>query len=199
MSVDLDCGSATHRDSETYSVTSIQLGSTDLTSFSRFEGCFADFSVNELKIDLAIAMNGTSNSTPHIVESLHTEVGCQLGSFCNNSQVKCPKHSTCENRWYDYSCVCKNGFVATEDGVCVDPCDPNPCQNNGLCIPGVPVQCQCSPGYHGTTCDLMENTPCPTGLYSPPDCQPCLCDLKGVLETVCDGSGRCLCNVSSFV
>ena len=46
----------------------------------------------------------------------------------------------------------------------IDPCYPDPCENDGECFPqidtmnttqvvGVPVVCECPPGYAGRFCD----------------------------------------------
>ena len=37
----------------------------------------------------------------------------------------------------------------------VDPCEPNPCQNDGLCLPGKDgsFTCQCVDGYSGDVCE----------------------------------------------
>ena len=186
--------SSTHVAMDVSQVTSVTLGISDTNSLDHFDGCLADFSLNRQRIDLAAAVDDTSIQN-FSTESLHTVSGCHAGSECSDAANICPAHSVCKNGWRAHTCVCEDGFVATEEGVCVDPCDPNPCQNEGICIPGNPRRCECRHGYRGPTCSQLESSPCHAGFHSPPDCQPCYCDLNGVLEGVCDDSGMCLCNV----
>ena len=190
--------STTYRDMNVSEVTSITLGTSDTHSLDHFDGCLSDFSVNFQQINLASAVNDTliQNFTTEI---FHAVPGCRKGSECSNLTTVCPTHSVCENGWQTHTCVCEDGFMATEESVCVDPCDPNPCQNRGVCIPGNPPRCECRHGYRGPTCSQLESAPCHIGFHSPPNCRPCYCDLSGVLDGVCDDSGTCLCNVSQLL
>ncbi|XP_017277955.1 laminin subunit alpha-3-like isoform X2 [Kryptolebias marmoratus] len=84
-------------------------------------------------------------------------------------------------------------------------------------------RCLCKPQYSGENCDrcadghhhyplciqypvyltttkspagpIVEPTPCPSGYFNPPSCQPCNCDYKGTAYTRCDAFGRCLCRL----
>ena len=179
-------------------MTSTVLGTTDPTSSDHFDGCLADFAINMRRINLAAAVAESSELLQFMIESAQAEPGCHSEAQCSHPTTECPAQSVCENGWRNHSCVCELGFVATDEGVCVDPCDPNPCQNEGVCVPEATPYCRCSRGYYGPTCALTESTPCHAGFYSPPSCQPCHCDLEGVMEGVCNSIGRCLCNVSHF-
>ncbi|XP_037538133.1 laminin subunit alpha-3 [Nematolebias whitei] len=82
-------------------------------------------------------------------------------------------------------------------------------------------RCLCKPQYSGENCDrcadghyhfplciqypvyptttkssagpIVEPTPCPSGYFNPPSCQPCDCDYRGMPYSSCDAFGRCLC------
>ena len=59
------------------------------------------------------------------------------------------------------------------------------------------MRCECVMGYSGEMCEGVRGEGCPVGFYGAPECRPCYCHQGGVMEDVCDGSGRCLCNVRS--
>ena len=45
-----------------------------------------------------------------------------------------------------------------------DPCDPSPCENDGVCMTFDSVfECYCVNGYHGKTCDIDACQPSPCG------------------------------------
>ena len=45
-----------------------------------------------------------------------------------------------------------NGSLLTVE----NPCDPNPCQNNGSCVPNSgAVECECSDQFQGVRCEEM--------------------------------------------
>ena len=50
-----------------------------------------------------------------------------------------------------------------------DPCDPSPCENDGVCVQtGNLFECNCVNGYHGKICetDACEPSPCGDGICS---------------------------------
>ena len=56
-------------------------------------------------------------------------------------------------------------FILLSD---VDECDPNPCQNGGICTDGInSFTCSCEDGYSGDTCDInineCDSNPCQNG------------------------------------
>ena len=46
-----------------------------------------------------------------------------------------------------------------DQGIFVDPCDPNPCLNEGLCFPGQNdvFVCVCPPQFSGRICEIPGN------------------------------------------
>ena len=211
MQFSIDSGRAvvTHHRLEPYIVTSVTLGLGKVND--HFDGCFSALSINGHLIELAaVLVENVSNLTEYNsqnttdlfhfeIEFLHADLGCQPGSECSDTPTPtCPDHSVCVDEWRGHSCACEDGFLATrERGGCVDPCDPSPCHNGGICsLEGGKPRCECPEGYSGQMCLQLESTSCPRGRYGPPDCRPCYCHLGGVTEGVCDASGRCLCNVS---
>ncbi|CAI8010181.1 Cadherin EGF LAG seven-pass G-type receptor 1, partial [Geodia barretti] len=134
MSVDSGRATASHPLPLTLTVTTLVLGSTTTTDNSgdHFDGCLSDFSINVQRFDLAsVVISNTSDSVFSNVESLRATPGCGAGSRCTN--YTCPAHSTCVSGWRINTCVCEDGYVPTEGGICSDPCSPNPCQNEGTC------------------------------------------------------------------
>lgn len=52
-------------------------------------------------------------------------------------------------------CQCKHGYTGSKCTIPPNPCDPNPCENGGLCLQDedYPV-CECINGYSGKTCGI---------------------------------------------
>ncbi|BHF59444.1 Protein delta 1 [Sparganum proliferum] len=69
----------------------------------------------------------------------------------------CVPGAVCRNLDYGkyYECVC-NGHSGPECEASYNPCESNPCQNNGVCTPlGADFRCDCPRGWKGRQC----NTP----------------------------------------
>ena len=72
----------------------------------------------------------------------------------------------------------------------INPCDSNPCANNGSCIPDTAwpfhYMCQCAAGYTGRSCEANID-----------DCQSAICPNS---STCVDGidAYECVCNNPSF-
>ena len=78
-----------------------------------------------------------------------------------------------------YTCECAPGFYGDNCSVLIDHCDPNLCQNGGIChdlLLG--YRCECLPGYTGENCE--------TELDECEEYQPCL---NGATCTVREGRG----------
>jgi len=83
------------------------------------------------------------------------------GSTCEIELDECDS-SPCKNDAYciDYPasfyCDCRKGY----DGVfCeIDMCEPNPCNNNGVCMrkSSRKIECNCSPGFYGSNCNQRD-------------------------------------------
>merc|ERR1711962_1906774 len=74
-----------------------------------------------------------------------------LPFLCQLAQGLCQQQ--CENNGYIGQC-----FFFCDCGT-YDPCNPNPCQNNGTCsaVDGN-YKCECTAGFTGEKCDM--NDPC---------------------------------------
>ena len=195
LSVDSGQVSSANSAVQTFSVTSVTLGTSDPSSPNQFDGCLANVVFNARRLNLTAAVTGTLGWNQYRPEPHNAEPGCSSQTHC----AHCPPNSTCR---VDWSCVCEPGYTATEEGKCVDPCDPNPCVH-GTCrrvlVSGGTYShhCECSDGYHGPTCVLSE---CGPGLFSAGSCQPCRCHPLGVDGNICSSSsGECTCSVSFYV
>lgn len=172
--------------------------SPDVSS-SRFIGCLGELTLNNKRIDLAEAL--TTPSASYIVTHEGVSSGCGSGDPC--SDLQCPDHSTCVAAWRDRSCVCNTANnYRTVGGACVNPCDPNPCLNEGSCtVPPLTssalFQCNCRSPNTGAVCEGSGR--CEAG-YHGDQYRRCICDPSGVSEGVCDSvSGSCSCEVSVCV
>lgn len=74
------------------------------------------------------------------------------------------------------------------------PCDPNPCQNDGECIPdGDGTSCVCPEGFSGDICELEPSDPC-----APNPCENegrCIVGMEGVVCDCPNGFEGDLCEV----
>ena len=112
-------------------------------------------------------------------------------------------NGTCVNG----NCACTSGWTGSACDVDVDDCDPNPCQNGGVCTDTGTnsFTCQCASGFTGTTCDQdvddCDPNPClnggvctDTGTNSfTCDCRPCFtgdtCDTR--VPDCCESDSEC--------
>ena len=140
------------------SVNSIVLGAQDPSSASdHLLGCLGSLILNLQPLDLARALTDGSLGQ-YFISSANASIGCGSGDPCGG--VVCPTHSTCDPGWQAYSCVCDSGFLQ-EEGLCVDPCTPNPCTHGGACITvlletSAVFNCQCQRPYQVRRCDGCE-------------------------------------------
>lgn len=177
-------------------VQSITLGAEEpLTLSSRFNGCLRLLGINRLQVNLGTTL--MSSMQGYTVTHEGVASGCGTGGPCVDAQ--CPAHSSCVGGWRNYSCVCDTGNnYQVVGGACVNPCDHNPCLNEGSCSVSSPAPFHCNCG--GMKCEGVSSGACEAGFYDPLQCQRCKCDPRGVVEGVCDGvTGTCLCKVQRHV
>lgn len=161
---------------------------------STFTGCLKDVVVNNQMPNLATLL--TSQDSVFTATAEGVTVGCGSGDPCATGV--CPDNSLCGLAWQDHTCECASSFPVVVDGVCANPCEPNPCDNAGICITDrTPFFCRCPSSHSGFTCEVEG---CGLGLFGrPSSCQRCLCDPVGVAPGMCDRTtGDCICNVSDI-
>ena len=98
-------------------------------------------------------------------------------------------YSTCIDGNSTYTCECMDGYIGYDCSLDIDPCDPNPYQNNGTCtnVLITAFECTCTEGYSGNNCSI-DLTPC-----DPEPCNGGRCtDLGGGMRT-------CECSLPLYV
>lgn len=107
-----------------------------------------------------------------------------LSDYDACSDKENPYHGQCVGECFDsinnYTCVCGTGFTGRQLCYPINHCDPNPCENEGTCIPNVfqnNFTCDCAPGFDGANCS-----------HNIDDCEP----------DPCNGKGRCIDGIDQF-
>ncbi|KAF4523890.1 hypothetical protein B566_EDAN016082 [Ephemera danica] len=103
-------------------------------------------------------------------EAAATRKGMSVESLCNNG--------TCENIGNSHRCQCLDGFAGSycqEEGqnceLNINECQPNPCQNGGLCHDLVNgFSCSCPPGTLGIICDINLDDCVPGACHNGGNC-----------------------------
>jgi len=93
-------------------------------------------------------------SGKHCEENVCLHRACLHGGTCQPVSAKI------------YECICKPGFSGKHCEVIKDPCQPNPCENGGLCVKShsrssspsfraalPPFRCNCLKGFKGPKCE----------------------------------------------
>eukprot|EP00794_Sanderia_malayensis_P018983 gene18983-20890_t len=80
----------------------------------------------------------------------------------------CQNNGTCKHGDFDYTCMCRDGFVGKNCQIDVNECGSNPCQNNGTCQDMVNgFNCSCIAGFTGHFCEIniddCQQQPCKYG------------------------------------
>ncbi|XP_043479110.1 cubilin-like isoform X2 [Leptopilina heterotoma] len=59
-----------------------------------------------------------------------------------------------------FSCHCQNGYMGILCNLAVDPCNPNPCRNNGVCKRTLSggVTCECTSSFTGSRCQKSRQS-----------------------------------------
>lgn len=140
---------------------------------------------------------GNANDT----EYCHYEGTNEICDICKG--VRCESGKKCEKQEMVCApvCVCANPVdVMSLDGVCRNPCDLQPCQNNGICTADITAaskyRCNCTKEFEGENCEKYHNfcldpapSFCPTGEYT--------CEMYGFRNYSCKCAEGFYFNVTS--
>ncbi|XP_052856054.1 cubilin homolog [Drosophila gunungcola] len=89
--------------------------------------------------------------------------GCRNESTTNCQRQPCLNNGICREGPSNFTCLCPQGFRPPICEPESNKCDPNPCQNMGICSIENTVAdgfvCQCFPGYIGHLCSI-EHSAC---------------------------------------
>ena len=80
----------------------------------------------------------------------------------------CANGATCQDLDDHYQCACPRGHGGVHCDLDLNLCDPNPCNNDGVCSEeatgSVGYSCECQPGFTGLHCETnlneCTNEPC---------------------------------------
>ncbi|XP_015512725.2 cubilin [Neodiprion lecontei] len=109
--------------------------------------------------------------------------GCEVGSdvlgpsACTSNPCS---HGTCiPNGLHDYTCRCQSGYTGRNCDTQANPCDPNPCQNQGICTVSARQRptCKCTTSFTGPRCETPREA-CGGNIEEP----------AGILQFPSDGS-----------
>ncbi|KAL0113327.1 hypothetical protein PUN28_012468 [Cardiocondyla obscurior] len=82
--------------------------------------------------------------------------GCQLADVSLNTACSSNcVHGTCvPNGANGFTCTCNPGYSGSKCNISTDPCSPNPCRNNGICLAvNGHATCQCTTSFTGNRCE----------------------------------------------
>ncbi|KAK3091097.1 hypothetical protein FSP39_017083 [Pinctada imbricata] len=145
--------------------------------------------VDEYSVNTTHCESCPSGSSTLNIKAVVNETGCKVftGMQCETDNIdscnstgntECAPYGMCQDKLgNDYNCLCPTVGKYTGDKCEKDEdlCSPDPCKNDGTCVPfgSVRYQCMCKPGYTGETCqtDLDECTMNPDGCFYNSTCK----------------------------
>jgi len=161
--------------------------------------CFANFS------GPACEFSRAANCSGHGMPDDQGECSCDYGwtgaecdqclpGFYGTHCLECDAcvHGSCNGngtRTGNGTCMCDISWAGPDCTEYIGPCEPNPCQNGGVCIDTWDwnYTCSCPGHYTGRNCDMCENG------YFGPECTACPACQLGVCDQNINGTGQCLC------
>ncbi|XP_029168402.1 cubilin-like [Nylanderia fulva] len=88
--------------------------------------------------------------------------GCQLTDVSVNtacSSNPCVHGACVPNGANGFTCTCNPGYSGITCNIAADPCLPNPCRNNGICVVlNGQATCQCTSSFTGNRCETPRQS-----------------------------------------
>ena len=141
--------------------------------------------------------NSLPNETTFDCSCPPNYTGAECNEDVNECEMSlCENNANCTNNFGGFMCECPVGFTGSLCDVNItDPCEQNPCRNDGSCMnmADETFMCFCPSGYTGATCeedidDCGPSNPCMNGATC----------IDGVNEFTCNctaGWSGVTCNV----
>ncbi|XP_039255523.2 uncharacterized protein LOC120332359 [Styela clava] len=104
-----------------------------------------------------------------------TDPRCIVPPAASGCEIQCVENGDCESN----ELCCPGGACGT---VCMafDPCDPSPCQHDGICVAdGRDFTCKCKLGFMGTFCQITDDVEIDPKCPEP---EPVVCVRMGDIE-----------------
>ena len=113
---------------------------SSLGVLTKFRGCMEDLSIDGFHV----SFSGPNKFAQISSQGGAVEQGCDGSGSCASVQCPDPSKPYCYEEWEQYVCI--------SDA----QCKPNPCENNGVCLPQKDgsFKCECNGDFKGETCTV---------------------------------------------
>lgn len=143
--------------------------SHSVLNLKKFRGCMEDLSIDGLHV----SFSGPNKFAVISSEGGAVEQGCDGSGSCASVQCPDPSKPYCYEEWEHYTCISDT------------QCKPNPCKNNGICLPQKDdsFECNCTGNFKGEKCAVP-------GVCWPHPCGDKMCRLGDSGKHECVEAGR---------
>ena len=106
----------------------------------KYQGCLEDLNIDGIHV----SFSGPNRFAVISAQGGAMEEGCDGGGLCSLAPCSDPAKPYCFEEWESYTCISDK------------QCKPNPCDNNGTCLPQKDGSfvCKCHDDFFGSTCSV---------------------------------------------